>query len=46
MSAHVAEIAKLFGDNQIDFALFNTSTPLDYGLFHFLSRRERLARVK
>jgi uncharacterized protein (DUF58 family) len=46
MSTHLADIAKLFGDNQIDYALFNTSMPLDYALFHFLSRRERLARVK
>ena len=46
MGTHLADIAKLFGDNQIDYALFNTSMPLDYGLFHFLSRRERLARVK
>jgi uncharacterized protein (DUF58 family) len=46
MSAHVAELEKLFGENRIDYALFNTTMPLDYALFHFLSRRERLARVK
>ncbi|MBI4499769.1 MAG: DUF58 domain-containing protein [Gemmatimonadetes bacterium] len=46
MSAHVAELEKRFQENGIDYVLFNTATPLDYALFHFLSRRERLARVK
>jgi len=46
MSAHLKELEDRFGANRIDYALFNTSMPLDYALFHFLSRRERLARVK
>ena len=44
--AHTRELERLCGENQIDYALFNTATPLDYALFHFLSRRERMARVK
>jgi uncharacterized protein (DUF58 family) len=46
MSAHVKEMENRFGANRIDYALFSTAMPLDYALFHFLSRRERLARVK
>ena len=46
MAGHIADLTKLFGDNGIDYAMFDTSTPLDYALFHFLSRRERLARVR
>ena len=46
ISAHVAELEKRFGENRVDYALFQTSTPLDYGLFHFLSRRQRLSRVR
>src|ERR1051326_8014445 len=46
MSAHLKELEERFGANRIDYALFNTAMPLDYALFHFLSRRERLARVK
>ena len=44
--AHVDELETRFGANRIDYALFNTAMPLDYALLHFLSRRERLARVK
>jgi len=46
ISAHVADLEKRFGENRVDYALFQTSTPLDYGLFHFLSRRQRLSRVR
>jgi uncharacterized protein (DUF58 family) len=30
----------------VDYVFVNTATPLDYALFHFLSRRERLSRVR
>ena len=46
MASHLQELKQKFTDNQIDYALFNTSQPLDYALFHFLSNRERLARVR
>lgn len=46
MTGHLKELETRFGANRIDYALFNTAMPLDYALFHFLSRRERLARVK
>lgn len=43
---HTATLAKLCSENRIDYALFGTATPLDYALFNFLSRRERLGRVR
>ncbi|MSR07780.1 MAG: DUF58 domain-containing protein [Gemmatimonadetes bacterium] len=46
MSAHLKQLKQRFTDNQIDYALFDTSQPLDYALFHFLSNRERMSRVR
>jgi uncharacterized protein (DUF58 family) len=43
---HVARLARLFADNRIDYALFDTRTPLDYALFDYLSNRERLMRTR
>ena len=44
--AHVAEIERLCGDQGVDYALYDTSMPLDYALFNFLSRRQYLTRVR
>ena len=46
MATHLRELNQRFTDNQIDYALFNTSQPLDYALFRFLSNRQRLSRVR
>jgi len=46
VNAHVSALSKTFGDNRIDYALLDTSTPLDYALFHYLSRRERMTRTR
>lgn len=46
VKAHVDALSKAFGDNQIDYALLDTSTPLDYALFHYLARRERMTRTR
>lgn len=46
VQAHVAALSKSFGDNRIDYALLDTSTPLDYALFHYLARRERMTRTR
>ncbi len=46
VKAHVSALSKSFGDNRIDYALLDTSTPLDYALFHYLSRRERMTRTR
>jgi len=43
VAAHVAELARLMGDQRIDYALFDTSKPLDHALFHYLSSRQRIA---
>ena len=44
--AHIAELQRLTGEQGVDYALFDTSTPLDFALFDFLSRRQRLTRVR
>jgi len=44
MSAHLDELAHLLVTNGMDYFLFDTSKPLDYALFQYLSRRERLSR--
>jgi uncharacterized protein (DUF58 family) len=46
VKAHVDALSKALGDNRIDYALLDTSTPLDYALFHFLARRERMTRTR
>jgi uncharacterized protein (DUF58 family) len=43
---HIATLGRLFTDSRIDYALLNTSVPLDYALFRYLSTRERLRRVR
>ena len=44
--AHIDELARRIGEQEMDYAMFDTSRPLDYALFDFLSRRERLMRVR
>lgn len=46
VQAHIAALAGRFTGSRIDYALFNTSVPLDHALFHYLATRERLARVR
>ena len=46
ISAHTGALSKLLGQNRIDYALFDTSKPIDQALFRYLSSRERLARVR
>lgn len=43
---HIATLTSKFAENRIDYAVFNTATPLDYALFGFLSARERFTRVR
>lgn len=43
---HIASLTRIMGDNRIDYALFDTSKPLDYALFDYLSRRQRLLQVR
>ncbi|HEY9517010.1 MAG TPA: DUF58 domain-containing protein [Gemmatimonadaceae bacterium] len=44
--AHIAELGARLGEQGMDYAMFDTSRPLDYALFDFLSKRQRLMRVR
>jgi uncharacterized protein (DUF58 family) len=43
---HIDTLQSRLTENRIDYALMNTSRPLDYALFSFLAARERLVRVR
>jgi uncharacterized protein (DUF58 family) len=44
--AHIEALTRALGESRIDYALFDTSKPLDHALFDYLSRRERLVRLR
>jgi len=46
MRQHIQSLSHLLLDARMDYALFDTSKPLDFALFEYLSRRERLVRVR
>ncbi len=46
VAAHVAALGKALRDSRVDYALFDTSKPLDSALFAYLSIRERLTRIR
>ncbi len=46
MAAHLAELQRRCTENQIDYARFTTTQPLDYALFRFLTRRQAMAKVR
>jgi uncharacterized protein (DUF58 family) len=41
---HIEALRKRFSETRVDYAFFDTSKPLDYALFSFLSIRERMMR--
>ncbi len=43
---HTAAIASSLSADGIDYALFDTSQPLDYALFSYLASRDRATRVR
>ena len=43
---HTASIASSLSADGIDYALFDTSQPLDYALFSYLASRDRATRVR
>jgi uncharacterized protein (DUF58 family) len=43
---HIAELGNRLGAQGVDYAMFDTSQPLDYALFDFLNKRRRLIRVR
>jgi uncharacterized protein (DUF58 family) len=46
VAEHTSTLSKLLGQNRIDYALFDTSKPIDQALFRYLSSRESLARIR
>ena len=46
IQAHIKSIERKMAEQQVDYALLNTSTPLDFALFKFLSYREMMSRVR
>lgn len=46
VNEHVSTLQRTLGSGRIDYAMLDTSTPLDVALFHFLSSRQRLSRVR
>jgi uncharacterized protein (DUF58 family) len=46
VGAHVAELSRVLGENRIDYALFDTSQPLEHALLSYLSLRERRVRSR
>ena len=43
---HTSELDRLFTGSRIDYTVLDTSKPLDYALFQYLSSREKMARVR
>jgi uncharacterized protein (DUF58 family) len=43
---HISALSTKFSEQRIDYALINTSEPLDRALFSYLSSREKMMRVR
>src|SRR5262245_44429130 len=46
INAHIETLEKKMAEQRIDYTMINTTTPLDFALFHYLSKREQLSRVR
>jgi uncharacterized protein (DUF58 family) len=46
VQAHIDTLSRKASQQPVDYTLLNTSMPLDYALFRFLSMRQRLARTR
>jgi uncharacterized protein (DUF58 family) len=44
--SHIETLRTSIGAERMDYAMFDTSKPLDYALFDFLSKRHRLLHVR
>jgi uncharacterized protein (DUF58 family) len=44
LQEHIAALKKKLSEIRVDYAMFDTSVPLDHALFRFLSAREHLTR--
>jgi uncharacterized protein (DUF58 family) len=43
---HLGTLRRRFSEARVDYHLFDTSQPLDYALYHYLSARQRAAHVR
>jgi uncharacterized protein (DUF58 family) len=43
---HTAELDRLFTGSRIDYSVVDTSKPLDFALFRYLSSREKMSRTR
>jgi uncharacterized protein (DUF58 family) len=46
IKAHIETLTKKAAQQPVDYMLLNTSQPLDFALFRFLSMRQRLSRTR
>jgi uncharacterized protein (DUF58 family) len=46
MNEHVTTLEQRLVRSRIDYARFDTSQPLDFALFEYLARRQRMSRVR
>lgn len=46
MAEHLAAVSARLGESGVDYELCMTDRPLDHALFHYLSRRAAMARVR
>ncbi len=46
LTEHRESIARLMGNNRVDYAFFDTSIPLDLALLKYLMSRQRTSRVR
>jgi uncharacterized protein (DUF58 family) len=43
---HIAALSQKCSENRIDYALFNTATPIDHALFKFLAMRHKMTKAR
>ena len=43
---HIAALSQTCSENRIDYALFNTATPIDHALFKFLAMRHKMTKAR
>jgi uncharacterized protein (DUF58 family) len=46
VAAHLDALARITTERRVDYALFDTATPLDAALYRYLGQRELLARAR
>jgi uncharacterized protein (DUF58 family) len=46
VNEHITGLGRLLGENRVDYALFDTSQPLDHALFKFLAARQRMRQTR